>query len=190
MGLDEIIFRPSSIRLILPTASIQSFCIFPMIYRQAYLQSKKTHQKNLYQDKIQNLENFGLREDEILVLNMPLYEICYAGDNWSVNIDEHIINDLGLKPTIGDPSMQVKRKEGKLEGLMGTYVDDGLNAGDLALETLTESTLSKFDSKPRVHNLFAFFRTQLETLESGCFHMSQKYYATNINFVEKNYSIG
>lgn len=68
---------------------------------------------------------------------------------------------------------------------MGTYVDECLNAGDLGFEKLTELTLSKFDSKLRVYYSFEFFGTKLEPLNRGCFHVSQKYYATDIKLCRK-----
>lgn len=73
---------------------------------------------------------------------------------------------------------------------MGMYVDNCLNARDLEFEKLNELTLSIFDSKPRVYDSFDFFGTQLVTLKSRYFHVSQKYYATTINFVEKGSSFG
>lgn len=71
---------------------------------------------------------------------------------------------------------------------MGTYVDDCLNTGTTRLEKLAEMTLSKFNSKPRIYDSFDFYGTQLATIEKGSFHLSQKRYAKNIAYVEKNCS--
>lgn len=132
------------------------------------------------------MKTFGLTEDELLEFNKPLYGLCDAGDCCDVTIDEHTVNDVELTPTQGDSSLYVKRKEAKLKGLMGTYVDDCLNAEDIEYEKLIKLTLSEFDSKPRVYDSFDLFGKQLVTIERGCFRLSQKNYTTNINFVEKD----
>lgn len=110
----------SSVRLILSTASFYHFRIFPHDVTQACLQSKHKLTRKIYiKVRKRDLETFGLQENELLELNKPLYGLCDAGNYWSVTIEERIINDLGLTPTPGDPSLYVKRNGEKLDDLMG-----------------------------------------------------------------------
>lgn len=43
-----------------------------------------------------------------------------------------------------------------VEGVAWSYVDDGIDAGSENFETLTEQALKKFESKPRVYDLFDY----------------------------------
>lgn len=99
---------------------------------------------------------FGINDDEIFRVNMPLYDLCDADDYWGITMMNHLINDLGKQPTIGDPALYVKKSNGKSIGVTGPYVDDVLNARNVDSERRTESTLKKFDTKPRVYDSFEF----------------------------------
>lgn len=65
----------------------------------------------------------------------------------------HAKDDLGLIPLRGDPSLYIKRNEQDVDGVMGVYVDDSCIAGNENMQQLTEKTLQRFDSKPRVGQL-------------------------------------
>lgn len=138
---DTSTLRSTSIRLIRSTAAIRNLRILSHNVTQAYLQSNhKLTRKIHIRFKKQHLKTFGLNEDDLLELNKPLYGLCDAGDYWGVTIDEHLINDLGMCPVLGDSSLYIKRSSGCLDGMTGTYVDDCLNAGTSEFEKLTEHT--------------------------------------------------
>lgn len=103
-------------------------------------------------------------------------------------MEEHIMNDLWLVPAPGVLSLYVRRSSKKLDELIGTFVDDCLNVENVSLEKLSDLTLSKFDFKSRVYDAFNFYETQLVMLDGCCFHLSQKHYASNMMYVEKNCS--
>lgn len=89
-------------------------------------------------------------------------------------MDDHVVNDLGMKPTVGDPASYTKSQDGKFIGIYGSYVDDTLNVGSSEFEELTEKTLHRFESKPRVYDTFDFYGTQLHMIEPGMFGVAQK----------------
>lgn len=72
--------RPVSARLIPSATATRRLCIFFHDVTQAYLQSKhKLTWKICIRVKEKDRETFGLKENDLLVLNKPLYELCNTG---------------------------------------------------------------------------------------------------------------
>ena len=173
--------RQSSTRIIVSVAAIKGFRIFSHDVTQAYFQSeeKLTPQVFLLPKKT-DVEHFGLSQDEIVELMRPIYSMTDAGDHWGVTIDHHAKDDLGLVPLLGDPSLYIKRNDEDLDGLLGMCVDDGCLAGDKVMQSLTELTLQRFDSRPREWDNFEFFGTSIFTVKNGHFLVSQKAYINRL----------
>lgn len=183
---DTSTLRASSIRWILSAASIHKFRIFSHDVTQAYLQSKdKLTRKIFIKPKKKDLDTFQISPDYLLELIRPLYGVCDAGDYWGETIESHVVNDIGMKPLISDPSLYVKTGDDGPEGITGSYVDDCLHAGNEEFQKTTEVSLKKFDSKPRVYDNFDFFGTQIKT-EQGNFFVGQEYYTRNMSSVPSN----
>lgn len=184
---DTSTLRASSVRVILSVAAVKGFRIFSHDVNQAYVQSKdKLTRKIFVLPKKRDLEMLGVSEDELLELLMPLYGICDAGDYWGVTVEYHVEDDLNMKPSIGDPALYVMISDGEMDGIMGVYVDDSLNAGTPLFEKLTAESLKRFDSKPRVFDHFEFFGSTITTTAPGEFLLSQKRYAGRLSFVAKD----
>lgn len=97
----------------------------------------------------------------MLFLKCSLYGLCDVGDYWEITLDDHAVNELEMRPTVGDQALYTKSQNSKIIGVSGLYVDDSLNAGTLEFEKLTESTLQYFESKPRKSNSFDFYGAHL-----------------------------
>lgn len=69
-----------------------------------------------------------------------------------------------MEPSIGNPAVFVRRKDGKVIGIPGAYVDDFLDASTKEFENITNCTLERFESKPRVHRSFDFYGAQDGTM--------------------------
>lgn len=79
-------------------------------------------------------------------------------------MEDHLMNGLGMIPTIEDSALYLKRDDSKVIEVCGSYVDDALNAGNPKSEKLTEAALKQFDAKPRVSDCFDFYGMQVESL--------------------------
>lgn len=135
--------------------------------------------------ELKDLIIFGISADELFALIRPLYGRCDSGDYWGQTIDEHLINALGMKSLTGDAAMFVRKQDGVLEGVTGSYVEYCLNAGPTEFDKHTKITLKRFKFKPRIHQNFDFFGTQVRTVKPGTFSLSQKHYTNNICFVPR-----
>lgn len=129
----------------------------------AYLLSREKLSRKVYiQRKIEDLASFGLKEGESLELRKPLYGLCNAGDYWSATIDQHLTNDLGMTPHVGDPSLYVQKMDGNMESIIGVYTDDSIHAGTKWIRHLNTCTLEQYESKPRICDNSTFFGSDVE----------------------------
>lgn len=117
-----------------------------------------------------------------------MYRICDAGDYSGVKVEYHVEYDLNMKPSLTDPSLYINISDGKLEGVMGIYVDGNLNDGNVSFKNMTAERLSRFDSKPRVYGEFEFFCSNIATTGSSPFPLSQSLYANKLNFIPKEFN--
>ena len=164
--------RQSSTRVITALAAIMGFRIWSHDISQAYLQSAGTLLREVY---LKPSKEFELSANQLLKLLKPLYGLADSGDYWNFTFANHIKNDLHMSNTAGDLSLFFKFANGKLSGLMGTYVDDSLLAGTKEFLMHTDKTLKKFDSKDREYDNTRFAGVYIETLQDG-FKLHQKEY--------------
>lgn len=129
-----------------------------------------------------------ISKEELFELIYPLYGLFDAGYYSRLTIHDHLTNDIGMNPITGDGAVFVKKKDGEIIGIRGSYIDDCLNAGDEEFEQMKECKLQKFKLKPRVNDSFDFFGTQLRTIAPCTFTMSQQDYANHMTFVDTNCS--
>lgn len=94
-------------------------------------------------------------------------------------MNDHLKNDLGMQKAASDMGLFFRKTRGMLSGLIGTYVDDSMLAGDPDFLRHTDQTLQKFDSKGREMDNTSFAGVYIETLEKG-FKLHQKSYAKRI----------
>lgn len=99
---------------------------------------------------------FEIKDDQALLLNKPLYGLCDASNYWGLTSSDHLVNDFGIRPTIGDPALHVRTENDKIIGVTGSYFDDLLNAGGIEFEDFSKLMLEKFDSKPLLYASFNF----------------------------------
>ena len=135
--------QPASVRLLLTLSAMHGFETWTSDVTQAYLQSAKPLNREVY---IRNPPpEFELADDEALVLLRALYGLGESGDLWHETLDEHHRSDLGMTPLRSDPACYFALREGVLQGMSGTYVDDMLRAGNANFARLCEGTRKRFD---------------------------------------------
>ena len=88
-----------------------------------------------------------------------------------------------MKPLLGDPSLYIKRNNEDIDWLMGIYVNDGCLAGNGKMEPFTEKTLHRFESKPRVWDIFEFFGTTVTTISPRLFSIGHESYTKQLHLV-------
>eukprot|EP00170_Pyropia_yezoensis_P001382 contig_6114_g1386 len=77
-----------------------------------------------------------------------------------------------MSPLTGDPALYYKNGDGHADGLLGAYVDDMLLGGNENFQSWTESTLTRFESKPRECDDTEFLGVCVRTLSKPSRHSS------------------
>ena len=142
--------RQSSTKILVSTSAVLGFRVFSHDVNQAYLQSKDKLSREVFvRPRARDARYFGVHDDEGLEVLLPLHGLPDAGDYWDVTVLDHVGNELGMEPLVGDPRLFVKDGANEFQGLLGGCVDDFLMGGDTHFQTLTEKRLQQFDSKLR-----------------------------------------
>jgi hypothetical protein len=179
---DAATSKQYSSRILVGLAAIFGFRLFSTDVTQAYLQSSEPLRRDVF---IKPASDFGLEENKMLKLIRPLYGLADSGDYWGKTLSTHITEDLEMKNTIGDPAFFYENKDGCLQGLIATYVDDLLQAGNTEFQKISESTLTKFQCRDREWDKTQFAGIEIETLTDG-FEIHQKRYLSKIKLMAKD----
>lgn len=135
--------QPSSIRLVLVLAAAHKFTVWTSDVRQAYLQSEQVLSRPVFlRDPV---KKFDLGENKALQLLKPLYGLSESGDIWYRILDRHHRSDLEMNPLRSDPALYVRMEQGSLIGILGTYVDDMIRAGNTKFWKTPKKTEERFD---------------------------------------------
>jgi hypothetical protein len=156
--------RQNSVRLILSTAATFGFCIWSQDVRQAYLQSSENLKRKVY---LKPSKEFELPSDHFLELLKPLYGLSDSGDYWNETMTRHLKEDIKMSTISGDMSLFYKHANHKLQGLIGTYVDDSLLAGTDYFQNLTLKSMTKFESSERELDHTKFAGVSITTVPDG-----------------------
>lgn len=64
-------------------------------------------------------------------------------------MESHIITEIGIRLTNGDPALYLWKRNGNFSGVSGMYIEDLLSAEDKEFLTQSEGKLNVFEDKPR-----------------------------------------
>ena len=128
---------------------------------------------------IRPTKEFRLNENQLLRLLKTLYGLTDAGDYWDVTMTNHLKKDLNMSQASLDISIFFKMIRGKLTGMSGMYVDDGIHAGNDEFLKLCDRSQKRFKSKPREMGTFTFAGVRVETTDEGI-KLGQEAYAQSI----------
>ena len=117
--------QPQFIRLLPALAAIHVFHIWASGVRQAYLQSAEPLIRDFFIKR--PVLEFEPDPSKCLKLLKPLYVLCESGDMWHATLDNHHIQDLGMRPLRSDPALYLLMTNSLLKGISGGYVDDIVN---------------------------------------------------------------
>ena len=123
--------RHRSVRILLSLAALLDYPVWMQDISQAYLQSRDKLSRTVY---IRPPPEFNLPNGKLLRLNKPLYRLSDAGDYWSVTITDFTMEDQLMQPTTLDISLFFKKTDGKLSGMSGFVVDDGIHTGNVQFQ--------------------------------------------------------
>lgn len=129
---------------------------------------------------------FGLHDDEVLMLVKPLYGLADAGDYWYVTLRSFIKEELGIPNTDGNVSLYFHPSEGLCDGMMVTYVDDLCAAGNDSFSTLMQRIEERFDSKARIYDEFHFAGVHINQNSDGSITLDQSTHARRITPMKKS----
>jgi len=156
--------RHSSTKIPVSTSAVLGLRVLSHDVNQAYLQSKeKLAREVLLRPRARDARYFGVRDEEVLEALLPLYGLPDEGHYWEITVLDHVENELGMEPLVGDPRLFVKDGANALQGLLGGCVDDLHMGGDTHFQTLSEKTLQRFESKPRVSDNIGLIGVSIKT---------------------------
>lgn len=121
---------------------------------------------------------FDTKENEILLLNKPLYGVCNAGDYWGLKISDHVTDDLGMYDTEAyeDSTLFVTSTNNRVISVTELYVDGQLKTKCPELQESVESARIRFRLKSRMYDSFFFFAAQIGTIKDGSFKINPHYH--------------
>lgn len=90
-------------------------------------QSVGTKIRELY---VRQKDGCRLKSNQLLKLLKPLYGLSDSVDYWHVTMRNHLVNDLQMHSLTGDLVYFIKCLQKKLTGMVGTYVNDLIAAGE------------------------------------------------------------
>lgn len=99
----------------------------------------------------------------------------------------HLIQDLLMQRSALDISLFFKLVRGKLAGVSGTYVDDGIHTGNDEFLKECDKTEQKFTSRQRALDNFTFSGIEISTHKEGI-RLCQRNYALSIKPLPSNCS--
>ena len=174
--------RPVSLRVLLTSAAIKRYKIWVTDIIQAFIQSFDI-KREVY---IIPPKEFGLSTNELFKLVKPLYGLCDAGDYWYITLRALLKDDLRLTNLESDVSFYFRQGELGLQGMLGTYVDDLVTAGNDSFHQITSRIEKRFESKPPVFDNFYFAGVHIKRDEDNTIHVSQKAHIERIRALDKN----
>lgn len=154
----------SSIRLLTALAAIFGFRIWSQDVTQAYLQSADKLMMDIY---IKPNKELRMEEGQLLKLMKPLYGLGESGDYSDVTMTRHLKKDLGMTPSAIDLSLFFKKVDGRLHGMTGMYVDDGIHVGDGKFLQECNKKQEKFKSSEREMDRFKFAGIEVRKTDEG-----------------------
>lgn len=144
--------------MLVTLAEICKFRLWTQDISQAYLQTEGDLKRDVY---VNFPVEFQLGPNEILKLTNPLYGLTDSGDYWYHILNRHLREDLKMSPTTGFLSLFFKRTNGRLRGIIGSYVHDTLATGNEEFEEESGFTERKFKSSPRKYEDITFSGIQI-----------------------------
>lgn len=106
---------------------------------------------------------FNMLPGDCLLLKKPLYLIFDAGGYWSNTFGGHVKKILKLTALLGDLSFYIKEGKNDTDGLIWTYVDDLIFAGNEFFLKLPPVTKESSKANPLVRDSFEFFCVIIES---------------------------
>ena len=164
--------RHRSIRIIVALAVILGFKLWTQDVKQAFLQSKQPLAREVY---IRPTPEFLLTREKLLKLLKPLYGLPDAGDYWDDTYTDFMKTDQQMVTTTLDLSFFYKLEDGKLQGMSGIVVDDGLHAGNAQFREANKRIEQTFKSTPPEEGTFRFAGVSISTVEDKVLIEQTKY---------------
>ena len=138
---DSPTMRRESLKLLLAVAANEGFSLRSVDIRAAFLQAKGL-EREVFMAPPKDIQKPGI----LWKLRKPLYGLNDASRKFWLKVKE-VFRDFGLKKLVGDEALYYKHnKDGNLEGMISTHVDDFSLAGSKDfLETVTEEIRKTLD---------------------------------------------
>ena len=168
-----------SVKPFLAIAANQGFELEAVDIRAAFLQSKPLD-RDVFVEPPKDLKKANM----IWKLKKPLYGLDDASRKFWLSMRE-LFGSMGLKTVKGDEAFYYRHKDGKLEGMILSHVDDFNMAGtekflgEIRTMLKTELSVSKVE-----RNKFCFTVVDIERNDEGI-TISMEDYANSLEFIKE-----
>lgn len=112
--------RQPSVRMVVTIAAICGFALRMQDVAQAYLQAGEELRMEVY---IKTPAELQLGPGNLLRIVKFLYGLSDSGDYWYETFSKHLRKDFRMEPSTGDMYFYYRKVNGKLSGIIGSYVD-------------------------------------------------------------------
>ncbi len=127
--------------------------------------------------------SFGIKPNEILLLQNPLYGICNAGVYCGATFSDHVLNDLKMNPLDGDPSLYIKVSGAETIGLLVSNIEESMLAGNKEFSNDIWKTMERFETRPIQWDDFEFVGVNIRTIK--CRLSEPEFQICQADYVEK-----
>ena len=168
-----------SMKLFFAVAANEKFKLRSMDIRAAFLQAKELD-RDIFMVPPKDVK----KESVLWKLKKPLYGLNDASRKFWLKVKE-VFGKMGLRRLEGDEAMYFKKnKEGDLEGLISTHVDDfNLAGSDSFLEAVTEEIKKVLDVSKVEDDKFRFTGIDVEKVGDKI-EISMNDYAASLEDIE------
>ena len=172
-----------SIRLLVALASIFNYEVWTRDVKQAYIQSMEDLFRDIY---LEPPTDVGIDEEHLLKIVKPVYGLTDSGSYWWLTSKNYHVNDLEMDQSAMDPCLFYKLRNGSLQGIEASLVDDTLSTGNEDFMRLEEEKSKKFDVKEREQGSEIQFSGCIITRNPHNFLISQQRYTKKLRTIPKD----
>eukprot|EP00435_Cladocopium_sp_Y103_P007543 s1620_g2.t1 len=150
--------------------------------RAAFLQGRPQQDRVMGLEPVPELSKaMQLKPDEVCNLDKSAYGLIDAPYLWFQTLKEEL-SMLGMQQSPFDPCVYILRhpNSGKLSGILGVHVDDGIHGGDEYFQQQIAKLEAKYPLGSKKSKSFTFTGIDMQQQPDNSIHLSQTKYVNSI----------
>ncbi|GAA6014203.1 hypothetical protein JCM8202_005183 [Rhodotorula sphaerocarpa] len=169
--------RFSTVLTLLALSTLHGWDIRRFNVTAAFLHGHLDEKHPLFAKQVPGFEDRS-RPGLVRRLRRSLYGLRQAGRKWNETFVERL-KGIGFAQSRADPSLFVRRREGKI-AIVPIHVDDGLVIGDDDLKQVISDLSASLDDSVKEEDLTLFLGVRIRRREDGSIALDQRHYVEKI----------